>query len=135
HFASAPARPPRLPENMAEVTKTRRGAMQSLLQASSSVWLPSSHSSGPFFSLSPHRGPNAMHPEAQKPYIPLFGPSSQSSTPACTCPSPQVAFVQFTQSSVFSSLPSSHCSPGSSLPSPQSDSVFVQSASHPSPGV
>src|SRR5690606_5804434 len=103
-------------------------------QSSSSVWLPSSHSSGPFLMPSPHRRPWPMQSAAQKPYIPLPVPWSHSSTPACVWPSPQVAAVQLTQSSVLSSFPSPHSSLGSTLPSPQ-EGVMVQSFSQPSPGV
>src|SRR5689334_18419557 len=56
-------------------------------------------------------------------------PSSHSSTPSWTNPSWHVALTQLMQASVFTSLPSSHCSPGSTTPLPQVLAIeYVDSA-------
>src|SRR5215470_11504570 len=83
--------------------------------------LPSSHSSFGSTMPLPHTSLRQCD-EQPSPFTRL--PSSHSSSESArTKPSPQTALWQWTQRSVLSSLPSSHCSPGSTMPLPHSADV------------
>src|SRR5262245_31546775 len=82
--------------------------------------LPSSHCSVSVSTMpSPQRRGVQSRRQAALGALELPAPASHCSTPVRTKPSPQVALTQvLRQASVLLVLPSSHCSPACTLPSP-----------------
>ena len=110
-------------------------SLQKLVQASLLLLLPSSHCSSASTTPSPQSGGISMSQSSSQPSPGALFPSSHSSLPVHRKLSPQYASLQkFVQASLLLLFPSSHCSPASTTPLPQSGGISNQQfSSQPSP--